>query len=148
MGKTKSYTWQAYQKWHRNDAEQSFIHVQPRAMQPLTMCRQPSFNNWHWSGCGCLINYLWWAMLSPPCSLVCFTCKNQILKAIYMQTTNNFSGESKNHLLNFGHHLRKLSCTQALSVKVCALTVHTVFIMESICEDIHLIKSGVCSSSQ
>lgn len=25
---------------------------------------------------------------------------------------------------------------------VCALAVHTVFIMESICDDIHLIKSG------
>lgn len=56
-------------------------------------------------------------MSSTPCSLVFFTCKDQILKAIYMQITNHFSGERKNYLLNFCHHQRKLSCTQALSFK-------------------------------
>lgn len=119
-------------------------------MQPLTICRQLCFNNCHWSGCGCLIGDLLWAMWDTPCYSICFTCKNQILKAIYMQITNNFSGESTNHLLIFCHHRRKLSCIRALSVKgvfahyLCTL----VFIMERICEDIHLIKSGICSSSR
>lgn len=68
-------------------------------------------------GCGRLMDDLWWAIVGTPRTSVCFTCKNQILKAMYMQITNSFSGESKNHLLNFSHHQRKLSCTQALSEK-------------------------------
>lgn len=45
-----------------------------------------------------------------------------------MQITNHFSGESKNYLLNFCHHQRKLSCTQALSFKesVHQLCTHCV----------------------
>lgn len=46
-----------------------------------------------------------------------------------MQITNHFSDENKNFLLNFCHHQRKLSCTQALSFKepvhyLCTYCVH------------------------
>lgn len=60
-----------------------------------------------------------------------------------MQITNDFSGESKNQFPKFLPPLKKAFMHRsAVSKGVCALTVHAVFIMERICEDIHLIKSG------
>lgn len=61
-----------------------------------------------------------------------------------MQITNNFNGESKNPLLNVCHPERKLSCTQAPSVKEFVHRLRTpCSFCGSICEDIHLIKWGL-----
>lgn len=46
-------------------------------------------------------------MLSTPCRWVCFTCKDWILNAIYMQITNNFCGEKKESPPKFLPPLKK-----------------------------------------
>lgn len=66
-----------------------------------------------------------------------------------MQITDNLSGDdSTNHLLDFNHHERKLSCIQALTVKEFVHQLSTVCSLWSIYEYIVSIKKRICPSSQ
>lgn len=132
IGRIKSNTWRAIGELHLADASQSFHHFHTQITQSLLTCRQICFNYWYTSGHGDLMDDRRRATPNAPRASARFTSKNQILKAMYMQITISFGGESKNHLLNFSHHQKKASMHPSTVAKGVLRTCNAVFIMRSI----------------
>ena len=81
-------------------------------------------------------------MFSTPCGWVCFTCKDQILKAIYMQIMNNFSGERKNQQDILPPLKNAFMHPSIFSQRACALTIHTLCSLRRVSERYPFDKEG------